>query len=285
MTGPSDEQAARAALTGYIHGRSAVERERLLAQAEVLAPVVLDGLALAGTERLLELGCGVGAELLHLRRLYPALRLTGIDHDHAQIVAARANLAAPSAAGATRLLCADAAALPFADGAFDVVLTVWLLEHISAPAPVMSEALRVLRPGGWLWCIEVENASFALTPLTPAVAAIADWWAAFNAVQARDGDPFVGRQLATLARAAGAEAITTANLSPISSRYRALDRARQVTYLRDLLLSGAPHLLAAGAVAPADVAAVRAAFAALLADPRIDLRYFAVRLACRRSAG
>lgn len=273
------------AAAGYIHGRSAVEQARLWAQAEVLAPALFDGLRLRGDEHLLELGCGVGAELRQLHRRHPALHLTGIDRDLAQIAAANAHLATLRSAERVHLLVADAAAVPFAPGSFDVVLTVWLLEHVTAPAPILAEGLRVLRPGGWLHCIEVDNASFVLTPLTPAVAPIARWWQAFNAVQARSGDPFVGRRLAALARAAGAEEIATRNLAAIASRYRALDRARQVAYLRDLLLSAAPRLLAAGAVEPAEVTAVATAFTALAADPRIEFRYFGVHLACRRPAG
>jgi SAM-dependent methyltransferase len=39
-------------------------------------------------------------------------------------------------------------ALPFADGSFDVALSVWLLEHLARPAHTFREIHRVLRPGG-----------------------------------------------------------------------------------------------------------------------------------------
>jgi SAM-dependent methyltransferase len=46
------------------------------------------------------------------------------------------------------LLCADGYHLPFADGSFDVVLLVAVLEHTSEPWRIVAEARRVLRPGG-----------------------------------------------------------------------------------------------------------------------------------------
>ena len=38
--------------------------------------------------------------------------------------------------------------LPFADRAFDMVVSVWVLEHLDAPSGVFAEAARVLKPGG-----------------------------------------------------------------------------------------------------------------------------------------
>lgn len=42
----------------------------------------------------------------------------------------------------------DAVALPFASGTFDLVVCSWVLEHVTAPAPVFSEISRVLKVGG-----------------------------------------------------------------------------------------------------------------------------------------
>jgi len=46
------------------------------------------------------------------------------------------------------LLSGDAARLPFRDGAFDLVLSGGLLEHFEEPRTVVSEMVRLLRPGG-----------------------------------------------------------------------------------------------------------------------------------------
>jgi len=43
---------------------------------------------------------------------------------------------------------ADGETLPFATGAFDVVVSQWAVEHLERPAPVFAEISRVLKPGG-----------------------------------------------------------------------------------------------------------------------------------------
>lgn len=52
------------------------------------------------------------------------------------------------AAGRAKFVCADAARLPFPDGAFDAVTLFDVLEHIPADRGAAAEALRVTRPGG-----------------------------------------------------------------------------------------------------------------------------------------
>jgi SAM-dependent methyltransferase len=106
---------------------------------------LLEGLSLAPEDRLLEIGCGEGGNLFHLRGR--GRMRVGVDAS-----ARKAAFAARHAqAGA---LVADAAALPFADGSFDTVLIRDLLHHVRDRARVLSEARRVLRAGGRLMLIE-----------------------------------------------------------------------------------------------------------------------------------
>ncbi len=139
----------------YIHGFGPAEERRLREQAAVLAPVVFKDLPLPARGRLLELGCGVGAELDLLAQLGPGLDLTGIDLSPSHLGAAQRHLG-----DGVALVRGDAGRLPFGDGTFDRVLTVWLLEHVRHPEAVLREALRVLKPAGRLICTEVDNASF-----------------------------------------------------------------------------------------------------------------------------
>jgi ubiquinone/menaquinone biosynthesis C-methylase UbiE len=72
--------------------------------------------------------------------------MTVTDYDQAMVAAAR-RLLAPAGERAT-LRRTDATALPFADGRFDAVLSVLMLHHVVAWEQALTEAVRVLRPGG-----------------------------------------------------------------------------------------------------------------------------------------
>lgn len=47
---------------------------------------------------------------------------------------------------------ADAADLPFRDASCDMVLAVSLLEHCPEPERVIAEMIRIVRPGGYIYC-------------------------------------------------------------------------------------------------------------------------------------
>ncbi|MEU3659913.1 methyltransferase domain-containing protein [Streptomyces sp. NPDC032940] len=93
---------------------------------------------------LLDVGCGTGLVTGRLAAGRAGLRVTGAD-----LAPAMARRAAARLPGAVVL--ADSRRLPFGDGAFDAVSSVWLL-HLAAGAEdvrtVVGECARVLRPGG-----------------------------------------------------------------------------------------------------------------------------------------
>jgi ubiquinone/menaquinone biosynthesis C-methylase UbiE len=96
----------------------------------------------------LEIGAGSGAMAYELIRREPAIRLTAADVDPAMVAAAEARLQ-PYADRATAVQ-ADAGNLDFPDHSFDTVCT-WLMLHHTIDWPsVLTEATRVLRPGGTL---------------------------------------------------------------------------------------------------------------------------------------
>src|SRR5690349_5169094 len=107
-------------MADYVHGYTADEQERLLAQAEHWREeLILDGTNLAPGTRLLEIGCGVGAVLGILGVAFPGVELAGVDLEARQIDAARDHLASLRLQADLRR--ADALALPFAGESFDHV--------------------------------------------------------------------------------------------------------------------------------------------------------------------
>jgi SAM-dependent methyltransferase len=101
-------------------------------------------------ERLLEIGCGEGANLHHLRDA-GALRF-GVDYSGAKTAFARR-------ATNAHTVTADATRLPFTDGAFDALLIRDVLHHIGDVDGVLAEARRVLKQGGRLTLLEPNRAS------------------------------------------------------------------------------------------------------------------------------
>ncbi len=259
----------------YIHGYSLEEQRRLIEQAAVLAPQVHRGLDFSSGKRLLELGCGTGAELRYLRAHWPYLKLVGIDRHGPSLASARNYLAGEP----IDLIQGEGAALPFPDRSFDFVLIVWVLEHAHEPEALLREALRILRPRGKLICTEVDNATLRIAPKSPV---IEDWISRFNRVQQDSGgDPYVGRRLASLARTLGACRIHTETL-PILSTQREPERREEIlTYLEKLLLSASEALIRAGEIQVSQVEALRVAFRQLRGAPNAEARYFAVRLCCQ----
>jgi len=60
------------------------------------------------------------------------------------------------------LVCADAYALPFKDGAYDTVLMIAMLEHVSRPRVVLEEAFRVLKSGGHALVVVPNDVNLSL---------------------------------------------------------------------------------------------------------------------------
>ncbi len=83
----------------------------------------------------LDVGCGTG----DLAGSLPdRAHWIGLDNSPAQLAQAKAG----------PVLRADARRLPFGDGVFGAVVCHWMLYHLDHPTEVITEAHRVLRPGG-----------------------------------------------------------------------------------------------------------------------------------------
>lgn len=94
----------------------------------------------AAAEKVLEIGCGKGAILSYLQKA--GHLVTGIDVDADALAYCRA----PHADLSVSVASGDR--LPFADAAFDAVLSFDVFEHIRDTDRHLKEVRRVLKPGG-----------------------------------------------------------------------------------------------------------------------------------------
>lgn len=276
--GSADISATPPAGERYLHGYTPAEQARLLAQAEYLAPFHHPGVDLAGCRQVLEIGCGVGAQMALLLKAWPEARITGVDISPAQLATARQLLAEPLAAGRAELRQVEPGALPFAPASFDAVYLFWVLEHVPDPVALLAEARRVLKPGGRLCATEVFNAGLYTRPACPAMQA---YWRQFNALQRElGGDPDVGARLANLAIAAGlrVEALDDVSVQLDDRLGEAEKHAAFERMWRPLLLSAADALLARGRVSRQLIDAMRAEFDRLERDPEAVFLYQARQL-------
>jgi len=119
-----------------------VERHRYTEYAPWM-PAVMGFNEFAGA-RLLEVGCGMGTDLLQFAR--GGARVTGVDLTARSIEISRQHLAVYEESGDFAIT--DGENLPFADESFDVVYSNGVLHHTPDTAGAVREVHRVLRPAG-----------------------------------------------------------------------------------------------------------------------------------------
>jgi SAM-dependent methyltransferase len=109
---------------------------------------LIDLMAPQPGEAILEVGCGAGSLVrLLARRLGAANPITAMDANPYLLREAAALTAAQGQGGGIRFTHGNAEALPFADGSYDCVFSVTVLEECDAERAI-AEMVRVTRPGG-----------------------------------------------------------------------------------------------------------------------------------------
>jgi arsenite methyltransferase len=163
---PYDSPAVRWLLGDDLHPGGAALTRRLAGLA-----------ALAPGSRVLDVASGRGTTARLLASEFGA-EVIGVELSAESVAAARAQAGADGLGGRVRFLQGDAAALPVAKDAFDVVVCECSLCLFSGKRRALDEMRRVLRPGGVVAIAdvtaEVDDLSAALRGAAGRVACLAD---------------------------------------------------------------------------------------------------------------
>jgi ubiquinone/menaquinone biosynthesis C-methylase UbiE len=96
---------------------------------------------------ILDVGSGPGRLAIELTRLLPETKIVGLDVSASMIEIAEKNVAEQGLSDRVVFRQGDATEIPFADCAFDFVVSSWSLHLWRDPMRVFAEIHRVLRPG------------------------------------------------------------------------------------------------------------------------------------------
>lgn len=183
-----------------MHGYSQREAERLHDQSSILRQLLHADVAYPAGCRVLEAGCGVGAQTVALATNSPAAEFISIDMSAQSLERAQA-LVDGEKVTSVRFQQADILAMPFSDCSFDHVFVCFVLEHLSDPSRALAEMRRVLKAGGTITAIEGDHGSCFWHPETGESRKA--WHAMIRVQQNLGHDPLIGRRLYPLLTNAG----------------------------------------------------------------------------------
>jgi ubiquinone/menaquinone biosynthesis C-methylase UbiE len=123
-------------------------------------PPLLQSVALPAGSRCLEIGTGLGWGTVGLLRKQASLTVVTTDYEGAILQRARAFIHEEQPAARVGYARVDAKALPFANGRFDFVLSLYVLHHAMGYRAALVEIARVLKPGGSVLIVDLMRPAF-----------------------------------------------------------------------------------------------------------------------------
>jgi SAM-dependent methyltransferase len=179
----------------YVHGYESTEHQRLLDQSHILEHLLHRDTVFAPGTRVLEVGCGVGAQTCIVARRNPDAHFTCIDVSEASLQAAEAAARRMNLAN-VRFELGDATRYARPAQAFDAALFCFVLEHVPNPEAVLEHTMTLLYPGGTLMAIEGDHGSTFFYP--PSALAWRTIQCLIDLQAACGGDALIGRRLHAL---------------------------------------------------------------------------------------
>ncbi len=184
----------------YVHGYSERESDRLQDQASTLSDLLHHDTRYPAGFRVLEAGCGVGAQTVILARNSPEAFFTCVDISEESLLLAEQRAKEEGISNA-EFKQADLLDLPFRPGSFDAVFVCFVLEHLPEPEAALLALRKVLKDGGDITVIEGDHGSCYFHPHSERARSAIDCLVRDQA--ALGGDANIGRRLFPLVSSVG----------------------------------------------------------------------------------
>ncbi len=184
----------------YVHGYTEREAERLSDQAETLTGLLHDDTRYPAGSRVLEAGCGTGAQTVILAHNSPEALITSVDISEVSLEEAKVRVRDEGITNVT-FEVGDIFDLRYEPESFDHIFLCFVLEHLREPRRALERLRPLLREGGTITVIEGDHGSAYFHPDSPyarrAIGCLVDLQREMG------GNALIGRELYPLVAGAG----------------------------------------------------------------------------------
>lgn len=189
----------------YVHGYSDRENSRLCDQASTLTMLLHHDTIYPPGSRVLEAGCGVGAQTVILAKNSPKASITSIDISGESVEKARF-LTEKEGVTNVSFQVADIFDLPFEEETFDHVFICFVLEHLKNPLDALLSVKKVLKKEGTITVIEGDHGSSYFYPRSDE--AMQTIKCLIDIQELLGGNSLIGREIYPLLNRAGFNNVT-----------------------------------------------------------------------------
>jgi len=147
----------------YVHGYDQKEDIRLQDQASTLVDLLHSDTSFPPDSKVLEAGCGVGAQTVTLAKNSPDAHITSIDISEKSVAEARKKVQAEGYSNVT-FQQGDIFNLSFSPESFHHIFVCFVLEHLPNPVQALTDLKKQLKVGGTITAIEGDHGSTYFHP-------------------------------------------------------------------------------------------------------------------------